>query len=145
MNLVALLSKNINPYELIRSYESKNCDLSLSGAQSLFIGYMRKTNDKRDDVSSMTLEFYPEMTQGYLDNLAKIVKEKNNLDNVLIVHRIGNVKIGDCLVIVACWSKHRKECIDGVKYILEDLKHNAPFWKKEYYSDESSKWVEKNT
>jgi len=52
---------------------------------------------------------------------------------------------GECLVIVACWSKHRKESNKAVSDILEDLKHNAPLWKKEFYSDNSFKWVEENT
>ena len=52
---------------------------------------------------------------------------------------------GDCIVVVACWATHRKESIAAVEIILEDLKHNAPLWKKEYFDDKSSKWVEENT
>ena len=54
------------------------------------------------------------------------------------------MQIKDCLVvIVGCWAKHRNQCLDAVRYILEDLKHNAPLWKKEFYEDETSEWVEK--
>ncbi len=145
MNTAILSEKNFSPYKMISDFESKNSLLGLSGAQSVFIGYMRKTNQLRDDIISMTLDFYPNMTQRYLENLSKNSKVKHNLDNVLIVHRVGDVAPGDCLVIVACWSKHRKESNNAVSDILEDLKHNAPLWKKEFYSDTSSKWVDTNT
>jgi len=145
MNTAILCEKNFNPYKIISDFELKNSLLGLSGAQSIFIGYMRKTNQFRDDIISMTLDFYPNMTQRYLENLSKNSIVKYNLDNVLIVHRVGDVSPGDCLVIVACWSKHRKESNNAVSDILEDLKHNAPLWKKEFYSDTSSKWVNANT
>jgi len=145
MNLVMLSSNKILPYKLINDYENKNCDLSVLGGQSIFIGYMRKSNLDREDVTSMKLEYYPEMTHKYLEELCSKTKNEYNLKNVLIAHRIGEVFPSDCLVIVACWSKHRKESIIAVESILEDLKHNAPLWKKEYYSDKTSKWVESNT
>ena len=145
MNLIILSSNKIRPYKLINDYENKNCDLSIAGAQSMFIGYMRKSNIERSDVTSMRLEYYPEMTQKYLEDLSYKIKKEYNLKNVLIVHRVGEVLPRDCLVVVACWSKHRNESIEAVKLILEDLKHNAPLWKKEYFSDKTSKWVEKNT
>ena len=78
MESIILYSKKINPYDLIRDYELKHCNLSLSGAQNIFIGYMRKTNNIRDDINSMTLEFYPEMTEPYLKSLKNNVYIKPN-------------------------------------------------------------------
>ena len=75
MESTILYSKKINPYDLIRDYELKHCNLSLSGAQNIFIGYMRKTNNIRDDINSMTLEFYPGMTEPYLKSLKNNAKE----------------------------------------------------------------------
>ena len=95
---------------------------------------MRNTNNERDDIISMSLDFYPNMTNGYLKNLSKNSIQKYKLDNVLIVHRVGDVVPGECLVIVACWSKHRKESNKAVSDILEDLKHNAPLWKKKSFT-----------
>ena len=63
MESVILFSKNKDPHEMIRDYEIKNCSISLSGALSTFVGYMRKTNSTREDIVSMTLEFYPAMTK----------------------------------------------------------------------------------
>ena len=67
MSSVTLFSKKVDPYKLISNYEINNCDLELSGGQSIFIGYMRKTNEFRDDIKSMTLEYYPKMTEYYLE------------------------------------------------------------------------------
>jgi molybdopterin synthase catalytic subunit len=145
MNRVMLCKKNFDPYQILSDFNSKIKLPGISGAQSVFIGFMRNTNNERDDIISMLLDFYPNMTNGYLKNLSKNSIQKYKLDNVLIVHRVGDVVPGECLVIVACWSKHRKESNKAVSDILEDLKHNAPLWKKEFYSDNSFKWVEENT
>lgn len=145
MESVILFSKNKDPHEMIRDYETKNCSISLSGALSTFVGYMRKTNSTREDIVSMTLEFYPAMTKPYLEKLILKVKKKYKVDNVFIAHRVGEVCVKDCLVVIACWAKHRKQSIGAVEYILEELKHNAPLWKKEFYKDNTSRWVENNT
>jgi len=104
-----------------------------------------RSSGNDNNIVSMNLDFYPDMTEKYLVQLREKVMESYNLHNSLIVHRVGNVKPKDCLVVIACWSKHRKESVTAVKYILEDLKHNAPLWKKEFFSNLTSKWVEENT
>ena len=71
--------------------------------------------------------------------------EPDKIDNIFIAHRVGDVCVKDCLVVIACWAKHRKQSIGAVEYILEELKHNAPLWKKEFYKDNTSRWVENNT
>ena len=145
MDSVILTSKLIEPYKLIEDYQDENCNLKYSGGQSIFIGYMRETNQSRSDIISMKLDHYPEMTKKYLLKLTENIKNNYNLHNTLIAHRVGEVFPDNCLVVVACWSTHRKDSIDAVKNILEDLKHNAPLWKKEFFIDKSSEWVEKNT
>tara|TARA_B100001758_G_C18405844_1_gene612003 strand:+ start:2494 stop:2931 length:438 start_codon:yes stop_codon:yes gene_type:complete len=145
MNSVLLKKDTIYPYKVIEDYQNKNCNLDKSGGESIFIGYMRKSSEQENDIISMKLDYYPDMTEKYLINLQNNVNKKYNLHNSLIVHRVGNVYPGECLVIVACWSKHRKQCLDAVQFILEDLKYRAPLWKKESFQDGSSIWVEKNT
>ena len=93
----------------------------------------------------MTVEFYPAMTKPYLEKLILKVKKKYKVDNVVIDHRVGDACVKDCLVVIACWAKHRKQSIGAVEYILEELKHNAPLWQKEFYKDNTSRWVENNT
>ena len=144
MKSVVLSLDLINPYKILHDYEDINCDLSKSGGQSVFIGYMRSSSNGNNDILSMKLDYYPEMTEKYLLKLREKAIKSHNLHNVFIVHRVGEVKPKECLVVVACWSEHRKEAIAAVKFILEDLKHNAPLWKKELFSNQTSKWVEKN-
>ena len=145
MSLIKLTHESINPYKLISDYEKANCDAKTIGGECIFIGYMRSNNSTRQDVASMDLEFYPKMTSSYLKNLSKTILTKYKLENILIAHRVGRVFPGDCIVVVCCWSMHRKESIEAVKIVLEDLKHNAPLWKKEHFNDKTSAWVEKNT
>lgn len=114
------------------------------GASSVFVGTMRDMNDSQS-VESMFLEHYPEMTSRYLDNIANEALEKWNILDAYIVHRVGRIKPDDSIVLIAVWSAHRKEAFEACRYIIEELKHRAPFWKKETLSDKSERWVTQNT
>ena len=93
----------------------------------------------------MHLDIYPNMTELYLKKIKGIYKNKFELNDLFILHRYGDVKLGDILVLICAWSDTRKKAINGVEAALEDIKYNAPFWKKEYFEDGSCLWVEKNT
>ncbi len=64
--------------------------------------------------------------------------------DVLIVHRVGNVTIGEAIVLVAAWSAHRVDAFEATRFMMEDLKSRAPFWKKEQL-EQGERWVERNT
>lgn len=113
------------------------------GATANFVGSMRDFNED-NSVASMTLEHYPGMTEKHLDTIAKEAIERWSLLDLLILHRIGKVKIGEDIVLVATWSAHRKDAFESCRAIMEQLKSGAPFWKKEETTS-GSKWVEKNT
>ena len=81
MDSVILTSKLIEPYKLIEDYQDENCNLKYSGGQSIFIGYMRETNQSRSDIISMKLDHYPEMTKKYLLKLTENIKNNYNLTN----------------------------------------------------------------
>ncbi len=113
------------------------------GATTMFVGTMRDMNDG-DEVIEMHLEHYPEMTQKHLEQIAqKALKEFEILD-VLILHRVGQVFPNDPIVCVVVWSAHRAAAYEANRFIMEDLKSIAPFWKKENLK-EQERWVEKNT
>lgn len=114
------------------------------GATSVFVGTMRDINDSHS-VESMFLEHYPEMTSRYLDNIANEALAKWNILDTYIVHRVGKITPDDTIVLIAVWSAHRKEAFEACRYIIEELKHRAPFWKKETLSDKSERWVTQNT
>ena len=113
------------------------------GANTIFIGSMRDFNEAHD-VSAMTLEYYPGMTESALERICKEAKEKWPILDALIVHRVGDIQPNDSIVLVAVWSAHRAAAYEANRYIMEALKSRAPFWKKET-TITGGQWVEKNT
>jgi len=114
------------------------------GATDIFMGTMRDFNEG-DDVQSMTLQHYPGMTEKQLEAIIHQAKQDFGIDEALIIHRVGKILPADTIVITAVWSAHRKAAFDANRFLMEELKHNAPFWKKETLDDGSERWVEKNT
>jgi len=114
------------------------------GATSVFVGTMRDFNDSQS-VQAMFLEHYPEMTSRYLDKIANEALEQWDILDTFIIHRVGQIDPDDTIVLIAVWSAHRNDAFEACRYIIEELKHRAPFWKKETLSDNSKRWVTKNT
>lgn len=115
-----------------------------SGACAVFVGTMRDFNDG-DSVRAMTLEHYPGMTERALAGIADEARTRWLLNDVLIVHRVGPIEPGDAIVLTAAWSAHREAAFAACRYLIEELKHRAPFWKKESLADGGSRWVARNT
>ncbi len=113
------------------------------GAVVSFIGQVRDMNDG-DNVAAMTLEHYPGMTEKSLDNIATIAKQRWDIFDVLIVHRIGQLKPTDQIVLVAVTSAHRKHAFSACEFVMDFLKTEAPFWKKERTTS-GERWVEAKT
>lgn len=134
------------PWEVLGRYESEVIAVRYPGkygASAAFVGTMRDFNEG-DDVRSMTLEHYPGMTEKELERIVDEARERWQLLDELIVHRVGEMLPNDPIVLVAVWSAHRKDAFEACRHIMEALKSRAPFWKKEQL-DEGSRWVEKNT
>ena len=112
---------------------------SYIGAVSTFIGYVREINENKK-VSSIKLEVYEEMAFKSLSTICNTAKKKWNLIDSLIIHRYGNLLTNDKIVLVATFSMHRKNSIDACTYIMDYLKKDAPFWKKEFYEKDSA-WL----
>ena len=113
------------------------------GALASFIGSMRDFNAE-EAVEAMVLEHYPGMTDKHLERIAAEARAKWRLDEVLIVHRVGEILPGDPIVLVATWSAHRAHAFESCRAVMEDLKSSAPFWKKER-TVSGSRWVANNT
>jgi len=133
----------LEPWSELAGYERDTLPAGQFGATASFVGTMRDFNEG-DDVSSMTLEHYPGMTEKQLEAIVNEAVETHGLLDALVVHRVGTVNPGDPIVLVAVWSAHRKAAFDACREIMEFLKSRAPFWKKESVGD-STRWVEKNT
>ena len=141
--LIEIRKKPFNAYAEMQYYLDSLNILGKYGATANFVGSMRDFNEDKQ-ITHMTLEHYPGMTEKHLETIGKESIEKWNLLDVLILHRIGKVKIGEDIVLVATWSAHRKDAFESCRAIMEQLKSGAPFWKKEE-TNSGAKWVEKNT
>ncbi len=134
-----LLDTVFNPWDELQSYQATNLQAGRYGATATFVGTMRDFNIN-DSVSHMTLEHYPAMTQNFLDKLCAQCTEKFSLDDCLIIHRFGDIKPNEPIVLTVAWSAHRAEAFDACRYLMEELKARAPFWKKEVTA-EGERWV----
>jgi len=136
----AILSiKKFNPWEEIQTYQSTHLQAGHYGATASFVGTMRDYNID-ESVSHMTLEHYPAMTQYFLDNLCLLSCEKFSLDDCLIVHRFGDIHPNEPIVLTVAWSAHRAQAFDACRFLMEELKARAPFWKKEV-TEAGERWV----
>ena len=114
------------------------------GAIVSFVGYVRDFYDSKDDsIVSLNLEYYGGMTEKSLIKIELEAKKKWDLEDIVIIHRIGELRLYDQIVLVIVASKHRKEAFNACEYIINHLKINAPFWKKER-SLNNYKCVEQN-
>ena len=104
------------------------------GAVSTFIGYVRSLNNQQK-VTSINLEVYKDMAYKSLEDICAKAQEKWDIIDMLIIHRFGKLNVEEKIVLVAIFSKHRKESFDACNFIMDYLKKDAPFWKKEYYND----------
>ena len=113
------------------------------GATAVFVGSMRDIN-QGDAVQAMTLEHYPGMTERYLEKISKEAGQRWDIIDSLIIHRVGDLHPDEPIVLVVVWSAHRAAAFEASRFLMEELKSRAPFWKKEVLST-GSRWVEKNT
>ena len=110
------------------------------GAVSTFIGYVRSLNNQKK-VTSINLEVYKDMAYKSLEHICAKAQEKWDVIDTLIIHRFGKLKVKEKIVLVAIFSMHRKESFDACDFIMNYLKKDAPFWKKEFYND-NYEWLE---
>ena len=110
------------------------------GAVAAFIGVARDVNDGAA-VATLSLEHYPGMTEKALDGIVADARARWRLIDVLVIHRVGELKPTDQIVLVAVTSANRGEAFAACEFIMDYLKTRAPFWKKEATS-EGARWVE---
>ena len=127
-------------FNLEKEISNIKINLSNVGAVNSFIGYVRDLNNNKD-VKSIDLDVYKEMAIKELSKIENRAIKKWGLADCLIIHRYGKLNVNEKIVLVACFSEHRNESIEASKYIMDYLKKDAPFWKKEFYYAGSS-WLE---
>ena len=137
---IEIITEQFDPWELLVDYKKNQLqNYSKIGASSIFLGTMRDFNDE-EDIKTMELEHYPGMTEKYLTKLVNDSIKKFKIIDGLVVHRVGLLKPTDPIVLVATWSEHRDNAFNATREIMESLKSEAPFWKKET-TNNGFRWV----
>ena len=124
------------------SKETQKLHDSESGAIVNFIGLVREHNEHNNEqITSMTLEHYPGMTESEIDKIIQKSIKKWELTGITVIHRVGKLLVSDQIVFVGVASKHRQNAFDACNFIMDWLKTKAPFWKIEEGKSQR-KWVE---
>jgi len=111
-----------------------------TGAIVSFVGQVRDINDG-DTVAQLTLEHYPGMTEKTLEAIISQAKSRWDIFDALIIHRIGTLKPTDQIVLVAVSGAHRGEAFKACEFVMDFLKTEAPFWKKEV-TEAGERWLD---
>jgi molybdopterin synthase catalytic subunit len=133
-----------DPWAELQDFQADRLGAGSFGATASFVGTMRDFNDG-SDVVAMRLEHYPGMTERHLEQIIETARSRWPVSECLIVHRVGEIDPGQPIVLTAVWSAHRAAAFDACRFLMEELKHRAPFWKKERLGSGEERWVESNT
>ena len=139
MDKVIVQAKDFDLTTEVNLARSKNPQI---GAIVSFVGTVRDLQS--ETLKSLTLEHYPEMTEKSLESIVIKARSRWELEKITIIHRVGKLLISDQIVLVIVTSKHRQEAFDSCNFIMDYLKTDAPFWKKES-SDKKEKWVDSSS
>ncbi|GAA6179874.1 molybdenum cofactor biosynthesis protein MoaE [Shimia sp. NS0008-38b] len=108
------------------------------GAIVTFTGVVRDAD--KGGMDRMVIEHYPGMTQKALETIAEEATRRWDLGDVLVIHRHGELRQGDMIMMVATAARHRVHAFEAAEFLMDYLKSRAPFWKKEYTAD-GAEWV----
>ena len=135
--MIKIQKKNFNLEDEIDKIKNKHSDI---GAQTSFVGYVRDLNNNKD-VKYLNLEVYKKMAFKELSKIENNALKKWSLIDTLIIHRYGKLNVNEKIVLVSCFSQHRKDSFNACEFIMDYLKKDAPFWKNEFYYKDDE-WLE---
>ncbi|MGX2042028.1 molybdenum cofactor biosynthesis protein MoaE [Methylocaldum sp. MU1018] len=142
--MIELRPTGFDPYAELLHYQAEKLGRAGKyGATCSFVGTMRDFNEN-ETVRRMFLDHYPGMTERQLEKIVEESRSRWRFWDALVIHRVGEILPDQPIVLVAVWSSHRGAAFDACRYIMEELKSRAPFWKKETLA-QGERWVEKNT
>jgi molybdopterin synthase catalytic subunit len=137
---IRVLQAPLDPWVEVTAYQNTQGHLSGKfGATAVFVGCMRDFNQGAK-VGAMTLEHYPGMTEKHLEAVEKEAAARWDILASLVVHRVGPLRPNDPIVLVAVWSVHRDAAFQACRFIIDELKTRAPFWKQEDMGG-AARWV----
>lgn len=126
-------------FDLNLEMESLKAKTKKAGAVVFFVGKVRDLED--DKLQYLEIESFEELAKSQIKEICKNTADRWDLEYILVKHRFGRLKLNDNIVLVVTSSKHRKNAYDASVYIMEYLKSNVPFWKKEV-ANKTQNWVE---
>jgi molybdopterin synthase catalytic subunit len=115
--------------------------LAGDGALVSFVGLARASDETGDEVTGLFLDAYPGMTEASLEAIAADARARFQISAVAIVHRCGAVAPGAAIVFAAAAARHRRAAFDAADYLMDRLKTDAAFWKREDKAD-GAVWIE---
>jgi len=125
-------------FDFSKEVENFSSKLDNVGALVTFTGIVRGQKSKTLDY--MLIEHYPGMTETQIKLFVEETVKRWRICDALVIHRYGKLEPGEPIMMVATAAQHRKEAFEAAEYLMDYLKSRAPFWKKEFYDDESS-WL----
>ena len=114
------------------------------GAVASFVGCVRgrtHENARDDDVSALTLEHYPGLTERAIEAMIAAAEARFGVLDARVIHRVGRLLPGERIVLVAAVSSHRRDAFQACEFLMDYLKTHAPFWKKEA-TPQGERWVD---
>lgn len=133
---IEILDATFSPADHAEQLSQNDSD---NGALVTFTGMVRDLVE--NPVNAMYLEHYPGMTEQALETIIATARHRWALGHVTVIHRVGMLYPGEPIVFVGVTSRHRREAFEACQFIMDFLKMDAPFWKKEY-TPEGERWVE---
>ncbi len=135
---VTLLKTPFNAAEVLQEFTK---EASGAGAIVSFTGLVRATSTAGERITELHLQAYPPLTETSIERAVQKAQTLWTLDAVTVLHRIGDMVPDEAIVFVAAAAKHRRDAFEGVDYLMDYLKTEAIFWKKEAYADGAA-WIE---
>ena len=133
-----LTDQSIDPSALRQQLLSRS-----AGAFCSYEGWVRDHNEGKS-VRELHYSSYPQMAPVIADDILEEAKKKFDLEAAAIVHRTGPLGVGDIAVWVGVTAHHRGDTFLACRYIIDNVKHRLPIWKKEIYTDGTEAWIENN-
>ena len=133
--MFAVVSGPIDVAAIARGVRSDAC-----GAVVTFAGVVRERSDDDRDVTGLSYEAHEGMAAQEFDRIASEARSRFGPCEISVVHRIGDLEVGDVSVAVAVAAPHRSAAFDACEYAIDELKRRAPIWKKEHYVRGESEW-----
>lgn len=140
--MVARVTIQTEDFDLSQEVAALRADDPGVGAVASFIGTVRDRSAGATDTTRMALEHYPGMTERAIEAMIDEAQRRFDIRGARVIHRVGELTIGEQIVLVVVSSAHRGQAFAACEFLMDYLKTQAPFWKKEHRPDGSAEWVD---